>query len=132
MAQSDALAALSRHLFRAGAALPFLRPAIEQLERIPDDAIKGLATDGVHLFYGPGAPPEERAVAHLLMHCLFRHLIAPEGGIRPLWDLACDLSAEALRGDFLPSGEANLARREISEALPEGVDPRAAGRCIGR
>ena len=127
IAQSDALAALSRHLFRAGAALPFLRPAIEQLDRIPDDAIKGLATDGVRLFYGPGAAPDERAVAHLLMHCLFRHLIPPEGVVRPLWDLACDLAAEALRGDFLPSGEANIARREISEALPEGVDPRAAG-----
>ena len=119
--------ALARHLFRAGAAMPFLRAPIEQLERVCDDAVRGLATDGLRVFYGPGGTIDGPAVAHLLMHCLFRHMIAPEGVVKPLWDLACDISAEALRGDFFPSGEANCARREIAEVLPEGVDPRAAG-----
>jgi hypothetical protein len=45
----------------------------------------------------------------------------------PLWDLACDVSAEYLRGDFFPAGEANLVRREIAEVLPEDVDPRVTG-----
>ena len=124
---ADTLAALSRLLFRAGAALPFLRVPIEGMARVSDDAVDGLATDGTRLYYGPKASPNAPAVAHLLMHCLFRHPVAPEGVVRPLWDLACDVSAEYLRGEFLPSGEANLVRREIAEALPEDVDPRAAG-----
>lgn len=118
---------LSRLLFRAGAALPFLRAPIEGMARVPDDAVYGLATDGTRLFYGPNASPDAPTVAHLLMHCLFRHPVAPEGAVRPLWDLACDVSAEYLRGDFFHSGEANLVRREIAEALPEDVDPRVAG-----
>lgn len=127
MLTDDTQAALSRLLFRAGAALPFLRAPIEQMARVPDDAVDGLATDGLRLFYGPNAAPDGPVVAHLLMHCLFRHPVAPEGIIRPLWDLACDISAEYLRGDFFASGEANLVRREIAEALPEDIDPRAAG-----
>ena len=127
MLTDDTLTVLSKLLFRAGAALPFLRAPIEQMARVPDDAVDGLATDGLSLFYGPNAAPDGPAVAHLLMHCLFRHPVAPEGVIRPLWDLACDVSAEYLRGEFFPSGEANLVRREIAEALPEDVDPRAAG-----
>ena len=127
MLTDDTLTVLSKLLFRAGAALPFLRAPIEQMARVPDDAVDGLVTDGLSLFYGPNAAPDGPAVAHLLMHCLFRHPVAPEGVIRPLWDLACDVSAEYLRGEFFPSGEANLVRREIAEALPEDVDPRAAG-----
>lgn len=124
---TDTSAVLSRLLFRAGAALPFLRAPIEGMARVPDDAVIGLATDGVCLYYGPDASPAPKEVAHLLMHCLFRHPVAPEGVVMPLWDLACDVSAEYLRGDFFPSGEANLVRREIAEVLPEDVDPRVTG-----
>ena len=127
MNENEAMAALSRHLFRAGAALPFLRGPIEALTYVPDAAVRGLATDGAHLFYGPNAAPDGPAVAHLLMHCLFRHPIAPQGVSGALWDLACDISAEYLRGELLPSGEGNAIRREIAEVLPEDVDPRAAG-----
>ncbi len=127
MPDNTPLSALSRHLFRAGAALPFLRAPIEGLARVPDDEVKSLATDGVHVFCGTECAPEWPVVAHLLMHCLFRHPVAPAGVVRPLWDLACDISAEYLRGEFFPSGEANLTRREIAEALPDSVDPRLAG-----
>jgi len=135
MLTDNTLAVLSRLLFGAGAALPFLRAPIEQMERIPDDSVEGLATDGLSLFYGPNAAPDATAVAHLLMHCLFRHPVVPEGVVpkelasrrMPLWDLACDVSAEYLRGEFFPSGEADFVRREIAEVLPEDVDPRVAG-----
>lgn len=125
--------ALSRHLFRAGAALSFLRAPVEKLEHVPDVTVRHLATDGLRVFYNPDGSIDGPGVNHMLMHCLFRHPIPPEGVIKPLWDLACDISAEYLRGDFFPSGEANQVRREIAEALPEGVDPRAAGavyRCL--
>ena len=127
MSDNAALAALARHLFRAGAALPFLRAPIEGLARVEDGEVEGLGTDGVRVFYGSEAEIGDAAVAHLLMHCLFRHPVAPAGIVRSLWDLACDISAEYLRGEFLPSPAANLVRREIAEALPEDVDPRAAG-----
>jgi len=127
MPDNTPLSALSRHLFRAGAALPFLRAPIEGLARVSDDEVKSLATDGVHVFCGTECAPEWPVVAHLLMHCLFRHPVAPAGAVGPLWDLACDISAEYLRGEFFPSGEANLTRREIAEALPDSVDPRLAG-----
>lgn len=125
--------ALSRHLFRAGAALPFLRAPIEGLECVPDGDVRHLATDGLRVFFNPDGAIDGPAVNHLLTHCLFRHLIPPEGAVRPLWDLACDISAEALRAELFPSGAGGQLRREIAEALPEGVDPRAAGavyRCL--
>lgn len=125
--------ALSRHLFRAGAALPFLRAPIEGLECVPDGDVRHLATDGLRVFFNPDGAIDGPAVNHLLVHCLFRHLIPPEGAVRSLWDLACDISAEALRGELFPSGTVGQLRREIAEALPEGVDPRAAGavyRCL--
>ena len=125
--------ALSRYLFKAGAALPFLRASIEQLKRVPDDTVWHLATDGLRVFYDPDGMIDGPGVNHMLMHCLFRHPVPPEGIIKPLWNLACDISAEYLRGDFFSSAADNQIRREIAEALPEGVDPRASGavyRCL--
>ncbi len=130
MTETDAL---SRYLFKAGAALPFLRAPIEQLERVPDGDVRHMGTDGLRVFYNPRGAIDGPGVSHMLMHCLFRHPILPAGAIKPLWDLACDISAEYLRGDFFSSGEGNQVRREIAEALPEGVDPRGAGavyRCL--
>ena len=127
MAVDGAARALDRGLFRAGAAYPFLRAPIEELPRVEDNDVHGIATDGAAVYYAPGSAPDAAAVAHMLIHCLFRHLIAPEDAVRPLWDLACDLSAEVLRAELFPSGEGNINRRIIADALPEGVDPRAAG-----
>ena len=124
---SPASAALSRCLFRAGAALPFLRAPIERMARVPNDAVRGLATDGVHLFYAPDGMPDWAAVTHLLTHCLFRHPIAPEGVAQSLWSLACDMSAEYLRVELFPTAQGAQIQREIAEALPEDVDPGAAG-----
>ena len=125
--------ALSRYLFKAGAALPFLRASIEQLKCVPDDTVWHLATDGLRVFYDPDDMIDDPGVNHMLMHCLFRHPVPPEGIIKPLWNLACDISAEYLRGDFFSSAADNQIRREIAEVLPEGVDPRVSGavyRCL--
>lgn len=126
MNDRDARHALSLCLFRAGAAHPFLREPIDRMELIPDPAA-GLATDGVHIFYAPDAAPDRAAVEHMLMHCLFRHLLIPEKAVTAIWDLACDLSAEFLRAEFFPSREGRLNRLLIVDALGEEVDPRVAG-----
>ena len=120
----DAAAALSRHLFGAGARYPFLRETLENMERIPDAAVSSPATDGRRVFYNPDVAPEAADVQQLLIHCLFRHLVPPRRAVRPLWDLACDLSAEYLRTELFPSKEARAARRRVTEALPEDTDPR--------
>ena len=120
-------AQLSRRLFQAGAAQPFLREPIEGMGRIADPSLSRIATDGVHVFYPPEVAVEAEAVGHMLIHCLFRHLPPPEGAVGPLWNLACDISAEFLRTEFFPAGDAKLTRLRINDALPEGVDPRVAG-----
>ena len=122
----DAAAALSRHLFGAGARYPFLRETLERMERIPDAAVTGPATDGRRVFYNPDIAPEPADVQHMLIHCLFRHLVPPEEAVRPLWDLACDLSAEYLRAELFPSREVRATRLRIAEVLPEDADPRVA------
>ena len=127
----DAREAIARGLFRAGAAYPFLREPIEGLERVPDPSVARVATDGVRLFYRPDGTPGEADVEHLLIHCLFRHLPPPENAIGPLWDLACDMSAEFLRAELFPAKDGKLIQLTVADALPEGVDPRVAGAVYG-
>lgn len=117
---------LERQLFRAGAAYPFLRQPLERVERVTDGDVRGLGTDGAAIYYDPNASPPPGAAEHMLLHCIFRHLLVPENAVRPLWDLACDLAAEYLRGDFFPTGESRLNQRVIADALPEQTDPRVA------
>ena len=124
---ADARAALSRHLFKIGAAYPFLREPIERLELIEDKDVAALATDGSRVFYNTGNVPAPADAAHMVTHCLFRHMRVPEHAARRLWDLACDLSAEYLRAELFPGPDGRLTQIQVADALPEGVDPRSAG-----
>ena len=118
-------ARLARLLFKAGAACPFLREPIEKMEHIPDGRVRRIATDGLDLYCSEAELiPED--IQHLLMHCLFRHMLPPEKAVRSLWDLACDMSAEYLRTDFFPDKEAKVTRLLIEDSLPDGTDPRLA------
>lgn len=120
-------ASLERGLFRAGAVYPFLRKPIARMARIPVESLSAPATDGLRIFFNPHREVEEAAALHLVIHCLYRHLLLPERAIVPLWDLACDLSAEYLRTELFPGqAEAGLTRRLIADELPEEVDPRVA------
>ena len=115
---------LTRCLFRAGALHPRLREPIERMGRFADAGVARLATDGVNLFYNPAAAVDSPTVEHLLIHCLYRHLLPPERTIRPLWDLACDMTAEYLRAEYFSPEDAAATRQSVADALPEGVDPR--------
>lgn len=64
-----------------------------------------LASDGQHLIYEPkyllkGYRQSQsfalRALTHMLMHCLFRHMFIPYTIDQELWDLCCDLAAESM------------------------------------
>ena len=134
---------IEKLLFRAGAACPFLREPIELTRRLADGNVRRLGTDGLDIYTAedhiPGANPvpdpgrgaasaplEQADVDHLLMHCVFRHMLVPEKVLRPLWDLACDISAEFLRTEFFPDHDAKVTRILIRQSVPDSTDPRQA------
>lgn len=118
-------AVISRFQFRAGAAYPPLRETVLGMERIPDRSVEGIATDGIAVYYNPDVPaPEYEDFQHLLMHCLFLHMLVPEKAVLPLWDLACDMAAEYLRTELFPYRDRIETQLTITDALPQGCDPR--------
>ena len=122
----DTDAVLSRRQFSAGAALPFLRSAVESMPRRGDRLIRSFGTDGLAFYYFPGTDVGEEDFFHMLMHCVFRHMFPPDRAVRPLWDLACDMSAEFLREEIFPTGRSGQMRYSVTGALPDGCDPRSA------
>ena len=81
----------------------FLDRALFELKPEPNDTLV-LATDGRHLYYDPypllQAYRREQGHAvrvwgHILVHCLFRHMFVSSTVDHSLWDLACDMAAEA-------------------------------------
>ena len=96
------------------------------MPRRADRRILSFGTDGLSFYYRPGAEIGEEDFRHMLMHCIFRHMFPPERADRSLWDLACDMSAEYLREEILPTGKSGQVRYSVTGALPEGCDPRSA------
>jgi predicted metal-dependent peptidase len=88
--------------------LRFLDRALFEL-RLKEDDVFTLATDGRTMFYQPLWLLQQyrdtrnfvmRGYLHCLMHCLFRHMFVSLAIDRPLWDLACDIAAEAMVQDL--------------------------------
>ena len=117
---------LLRRQFDTGVALPFLRRAVLSMPLRADSRVHSFGTDGLSVYYLPGAEIGEEDFRHMLMHCVFRHMFPPERADRSLWDLACDMSAEYLREEILPTGKSGQVRYSVTGALPDGCDPRSA------
>ena len=124
----DPAAALERWKFSVGIAYPFVRSTMAQMPAMADERISCFGTDGLAFYYRrTGEVSMEQAdFYHMLLHCIFRHMAAPEGAIRPLWDLACDMACEFLRCELFPSGDGTDLRFAVAGALPEGTDRRSA------
>ena len=123
---------LARLLFQAGAGMPSLRAPIDAMRQIPDPSIGRIGTDGLDLYIGDAPEALSPAdIEHLLLHCLFRHMLPPEQAVIQVWDLACDMAAEYLRTEICPDGEARHTRRSIRGLLPGETDPRDAGSVYG-
>ena len=67
--------------------------------------VTSLATDGKHLMYDPHDLLRRyrqdrsfaiRAMAHAVMHCIFRHMFVSAALHTEMWDLACDVACEAM------------------------------------
>ncbi len=64
-----------------------------------------IAADGSCLYFVPESILEvyvsspaalRRGILHMLLHCLYLHILPPAGCMSVLWDLACDLAVEML------------------------------------
>lgn len=84
---------------------PALNGAFANLREAAWEQEALMATDGAVLFFQPRAlvglfarSPErlQHGYLHLLLHCLYLHILPPDGVDRPLWDLACDLFVERI------------------------------------
>lgn len=67
--------------------------------------IRRVGTDGLRLIYEPHYLADlyrknpmlvSRVYLHMVMHCIFRHILKPYKENVLLWDISCDVSAEAL------------------------------------
>lgn len=85
--------------------MPFLDVAVSSLTFEADWSRAGLAADGRQVLYGPdflfslyerGRVLVNRALLHMLLHCLFCHMYTRGGRDKAYWDLACDIAVEWL------------------------------------
>lgn len=83
----------------------FLDVVLSGFSYVMDLSAEPAATDGFVIYYHPGCIgglyKENRVdmcrlYLHMVLHCLFRHLIGRDGRDRRLWDLACDIAAESI------------------------------------
>lgn len=120
-------AALERWQFDIGVTFPFLRQTVTGMPRRAHAGISPFGTDGFAFYYKKdgGPAPGREDFQHMLIHCLFRHMAVPEDVIRPMWDLACDMSCEYLRCELFPAGGREL-QYAVTGALSEGCDPYSA------
>lgn len=94
---------------RLGLGHPALRNVLSSMEfkEVADRQLPG--TDGETIFYH-AAQLEELAASglgypaylHMIVHCLFFHILPPKESERQLWDLACDISAAVLTEQIFP------------------------------
>ena len=84
--------------------LRFLDQAINRLENTIHNEI-AFATDGNQLYFEPFSllrryKQEQEVITrdylHVLLHCLLRHMYLHKQVERSIWDLACDITVEAL------------------------------------
>lgn len=94
---------------RLGLEHPSLRNVLSSMrfQEVADRQLPG--TDGETIFYH-AAQLEELAASglgypaylHMIVHCLFFHILPPGESDRRLWDLACDIAASTLTERIFP------------------------------
>lgn len=111
----------------------FLDVALSSLEFIPDYSVNPLGTDGFQLAYHPESliglyktdrRRVNRAYLHILIHCLFAHMMVKKERDENLWDLACDIAAEfVIDGLYIACvhGRKSQVRRETYQSLKSAM-----------
>lgn len=111
----------------------FLDRALYELKPVPVDLVP-LATDGRYMYFDPmkmlmayrrdqGYPV--RVWAHMLMHCLYRHMFVSRGVDHRMWDLACDMAVEEVLRELnirqLQGINGRVARLDALDAIRKNV-----------
>lgn len=83
----------------------FFDVALSSFVYVMDMDTNRMGTDGIQMHYQPktlgGMYRTDRIMVnrlylHTVLHCIFRHLIRRNGRERELWDLSCNIAAEAV------------------------------------
>ncbi len=115
---------IEKSLLKAGSRYPSLRAPLSLVNiYVSDNAF--LASDGLDIYCGEEQRPSDEDIQHLLVHCIYRHMLPPEKALPLYWDLACDISAEYIRSLLFPSEEKKdrELRTYIEDVLPDGTKP---------
>lgn len=79
----------------------FMDVALSSFEYVRDDSVFFTATDGFGMYYNPSVLggtfkksriEVNRAYLHMVLHCIFRHMIKRKGRREDIWNLACDIA----------------------------------------
>lgn len=110
----------------------FLDIALSSFVYVRDDSVGLTATDGNCIYYHAselgGLFRESRigvnrTYLHMVLHCIFRHMIRRRGRDESLWDLACDIAVESVIDEWnvrsVRSGQSWL-RQKTYRRLKEG------------
>ena len=83
----------------------FLDVALSSLEYEADPSLDTVGTDGYRIRYNPYYLMDlyrknrvfvNRAYLHMVLHCVFRHLMKRENREPTYWNLACDIAIESI------------------------------------
>lgn len=97
----------------------YLGMAFNGLAYALSDDTETLGTDGFYLYYSPAFLMQkyqqeahwiDRAYIHVILHCIFKHLIGMEDRDEDLWNISCDIVTEFIIDKF----NNRLLKRNIS------------------
>ena len=113
--------------------LRFLAMAFDGLKYALNGDTPRLGTDGYYIHYSPAFLMTTfkendkwlaRAYVHIVMHCIFRHVVNRDDRDEALWNLSCDMAAEyvidSLNNRYLRENMSGL-RREMYSLLEKNV-----------
>lgn len=133
--QSDETARLAEEVLEYAndallVALRFMEPAFSRLKLVSHEG-PGYRTDGAAMYFEPSytvrsyaadAHAPARAIAHMALHCIFRHQWSGEAFDADLWDCACDIAVESCLADLgleMLSTERSHAQRGLLARLED-------------
>ena len=83
----------------------FLDVALSSFAYVIDPSVNGVGTDGMCMFYHPGAlggmyrqnrVRMNRAYLHMVLHCILHHVTRRKGRDKTLWNISCDIAVESI------------------------------------
>lgn len=80
------------------------------------------ASDSILSVYADSPAVMRRRYLHILLHCLFLHILPPAGVERDAWNLACDIAVERQIEKLALPGSVNPVRDRVLAVLPAAAE----------